>query len=66
MSPALAFLYLLQYKDDELKNSMEKLTRETIEFAIKKVNASDWEENVIQDVTERLKSVKLIVGIMMN
>lgn len=62
MSPALAFLYLLNYKDDELKDSMEIFSRETIEFAIKKVEASEWQENVIEDVVERLQSIKLIVG----
>lgn len=62
MGPALAFLYLQKYKDDELRNSLRQFAQETIDFGIKKVNASEWEENVIQDVIERLQSIELIVG----
>lgn len=65
MGPALSFLYLLRYNDEEQRKSMKNFAQETIEFAIKKVNAneeSEWKEEVVKDVIEHLQSIKLIVG----
>lgn len=63
MGPALDFLYLQKYRDDSLRDSMESFAHETIEFAIKKVKAENrWEDKVLQDIIQRLRSIKFYVG----
>lgn len=63
MGPAVEFLYLNKYKDDEMERSMEKFARESIAFAIRKIKKeAEWEEEVLRNVIKRLQLIELVVG----
>lgn len=63
MRPGLEFTYLQSYEDQKYRKSMEIFARQTIEFAVKKLKATNrWEEKILQDVVKRLEAIKLVVG----
>lgn len=64
LSPSLEFMYSQRYQDEEIVESVKRFSSEAVGMMTKIIeNKGTLDDTMKQDVVERLKSIKYVIGV---